>query len=113
MQAGEPGGEHAPVRHGWIIFLDTDGDGEVDAGETIRRSVSDIPALSIASDEFDAFVTFRPNGRAMVNTIRDNTGELTLCDDRGGEHARVVIVDVSGRPRISRTKAAGGEPVCA
>jgi hypothetical protein len=55
---------------------------------------------------------YRPTGRVMVNSIRDNAGELTICDERGSEHARVVVIDLTGRPRVSRLAANGAAPVC-
>lgn len=97
---------------GWIVFADPDDSRSVNGTESVGRVVSDVEALSISSDEFGSFLVYRPNGRAMAGSVTDNTGELTLCDERGSEHARVVIVDVSGRPRVSRTAADGSAPQC-
>jgi type IV fimbrial biogenesis protein FimT len=97
---------------GWIAFLDEDADGAVDGGEDIERVVKDVGALSFASDEFPDFVVYRPTGRAMTADITQNTGAFTLCDERGAAHARVVLIDMSGRPRVSDTLADGSTPSC-
>lgn len=97
---------------GWIVFADPDDSRSVNGAESVGRAVSDVEALSISSDEFGSFLVYRPNGRVMAGSVTDNTGELTLCDERGSEHARVVIIDVSGRPRVSRTAADGSAPQC-
>jgi type IV fimbrial biogenesis protein FimT len=97
---------------GWLVFVDTDGDQQVDGGETIERTVGELEAPSVESAEFGDFLIYRPNGRVMVNAVGENTGELTFCDDRGAEHARVLIIDMSGRPRVSNQTANGGTPTC-
>jgi hypothetical protein len=49
----------------------------------------------------------------MVDDVAENTGQWTFCDERGAAHARVVIIDVNGRPRSSDKQADGTSPVCA
>ena len=97
---------------GWIVFIDADGDRQADAGEPIERDVGGLRARSVTSAQFRDFLIFRPSGRVMVNSVAENTGELTFCDKRGAAHARVLMVDMSGRPRVSRKSADGDEPVC-
>jgi type IV fimbrial biogenesis protein FimT len=98
---------------GWIVFVDDDGDRTVDAGEPIERSTAGISDLSVSTAEFPQFLLYRPNGRVMVNNVADNSGEFVLCDTRGAPHARVVLIDESGRPRVSTETLAGAAPVCA
>jgi type IV fimbrial biogenesis protein FimT len=97
---------------GWIVFVDINGDRQVDGGETIERAVAEIEAPSVESTEFGDFLIYRPNGRVMVDALGENTGELTFCDIRGADHARVVIIDISGRPRVAHQAADGGTPTC-
>lgn len=97
---------------GWIVFEDSDGNGQVNGDEIIDRAVSEVPVPSITSPQFPNAIVYRPNGRVMAGAIANNTGELTFCDDRGAEHARVAIIEMSGRPRISRHGMDGGAPVC-
>ena len=97
---------------GWLVFADQDGDRQVDPGETIERVVTDVDALDMRSPQFDGFLIYRPSGRVMINNVRENRGEFTICDKRGADHARALIIDLSGRPRVSATAADGGPPVC-
>ena len=74
--------------------------------------MAEIEAPSVESTEFGDFLIYRPNGRVMVDALGENTGELTFCDIRGADHARVVIIDISGRPRVAHQAADGGTPTC-
>ena len=97
---------------GWLVFVDDDADRRVDAGETVLRTVSAHDGMQIASAEFDSFFVYRPNGRIMVNDTSENNGQFTVCDRRGATAARVLIVDMSGRPRASAHQTDGNAPVC-
>ena len=97
---------------GWIVFVDTDGNGQVSGDEVIDRAVSEVPVPSITSGQFANRIVYRPNGRVMAGAIANNTGELTFCDDRGAEFARVAIIDMSGRPRIAHHMMDGSDPAC-
>ena len=66
----------------------------------------------IQSGEFPAALMFRPNGRAMTNALTGNSGEFAVCDFRGVQHAKVILVEISGRPRMSETRANGTAPNC-
>jgi hypothetical protein len=55
---------------------------------------------------------YRPNGRVMTTSATGNSGQFTVCDTRGSDHAKVLIVDLSGRPRLSKTLANGSSPSC-
>ena len=78
---------------GRIIFVDLDSDRTVSGGEIVRRVSADVGEISIDTAEFSTSISYRPNGRAMAELVRDNTGEFTLCDDRGSAYARVVVVE--------------------
>ena len=97
---------------GRIIFVDLDSDRTVSGGEIVRRVSADVSEISIDTAEFSTSISYRPNGRAMAELVRDNTGEFTLCDDRGSAYARVVVVEMSGRPRVSREDSQGMLPSC-
>jgi type IV fimbrial biogenesis protein FimT len=88
---------------GWIVFNDPDGDGSVDAGDTVLRHVEALSRIDFVSDGGIAnAVTYRRNGRSTA------TGDFTLCDARGSSNGKVVILDLSGRPRVQ--KLAGSCP---
>jgi len=97
---------------GWLLFTDTNRDRSVDPGEFILSHMPAQTRLEIQSAEFGTFFVYRPNGRLMVNTPAENTGQMTICDPRGAEHARVLIVNASGHPQLSEYQSDGSSPVC-
>ncbi len=97
---------------GWLAFADLNGNQAVDAGETVSRSGLGVPGLSIVSAEFPNFFIYRSNGRVMGAVAATNSGNFTVCDRRGADHARVIIIDTSGRPRLSKTMSDSSVPVC-
>lgn len=97
---------------GRIVFLDTDGSLTLNGAETVQRVTGDVGDVDVNTAEFGASITYRPNGRAMANIVRNNTGEFIVCDDRGSSHARALIVDLSGRPRVSHEDSSGLPPTC-
>ena len=97
---------------GWIVFSDLDSDQSVDADESIVDQSAGIDGLSIQSGEFGQFLMYRPNGRVMNASIDGNAGQFVICDDRGSDRAKVLIVDLSGRPRLSKYLADGTAPAC-
>ena len=97
---------------GWIVFGDLNSNGTLDVGETIVTASASVEGLSIQSGEFPAALMFRPNGRAMTALLTGNSGEFVVCDFRGDEHAKVILVELSGRPRMSEKKANGAPPSC-
>jgi type IV fimbrial biogenesis protein FimT len=98
--------------NGWIVFADNNSNQLVDGDETIIATSAAVDGLTIQSGDFSRFLMYRPNGRIMNNSIDGNAGEFTVCDYRGTGHAKVVIVDLSGRPRLSETDASGAAPSC-
>ncbi len=97
---------------GWIVFGDLNSNSSVDAGETVVSASAAAEGLNIQSGEFPVALMYRPNGRAMTNALTGNSGEFTVCDFRGNEHAKVILVELSGRPRMSKTRANGAPPTC-
>ena len=97
---------------GWIVFADPNSNRIVDADETIVSSGNQIDGLTIDSDEFGAFVTYRPNGRVMNASVNGSVGQFTVCDGRGSSHAKVMIIELSGRPRFSEYQIDGSTPSC-
>ena len=97
---------------GWIVFADLDSDQALDADEVVLSQSTGDGELSIVSNEFSRFVMYRPNGRVMNASVNGNSGQFTVCDDRGSGHAKVLIIDLSGRPRVSESMADGSTPAC-
>lgn len=97
---------------GWLAFADLNGNQAVDGGETVSRTGLGAEGLTLVSAEFPNFFIYRPNGRVMGAVATTNSGNFTVCDRRGAAHARVTIIDTSGRPRQSKTMSDGSNPVC-
>ena len=97
---------------GWIVFRDANSNGNLDGGETIVTASIGVVGLTIQSGEFPQFLMYRPNGRAMTIAVTGNSGEFSVCDNRGADHAKVILVDLSGRPRLSKYSADGSAPDC-
>ena len=98
--------------NGWIVFADPDSDRNVDNNETVLSATGAVDELTLQSGEFATFLMYRPNGRVMNASLNGSSGAFTVCDDRGADHAKVMIIDLSGRPRLSKTMANGSTPSC-
>jgi type IV fimbrial biogenesis protein FimT len=112
--ASSSGSSCQPVdwNQGWIVFIDLDSDQSLDANETVLSRSDAVDGLSIESTEFSRFIMFRPNGRVMNASINGSSGQFTVCDKRGADRAKVMIIELSGRPRISKKLANGSSPSC-
>lgn len=97
---------------GWIVFTDRNSNRLVDAGEKIIGTASGISGLDIQSGEFPSYLVYRPTGRAMTVSVTGNVGQFTICDGRGASHAKAVIMDLSGRPRVSKYSMSGTPLTC-
>jgi type IV fimbrial biogenesis protein FimT len=93
---------------GWIAFSDANSNQLVDGNDAIVSSGEGIEGVNIQSGEFGQALQYRPNGR-----IAAGAGHFTICDRRGADHAKVIVMDLSGRPRLSSYRADGTSPNCA
>jgi type IV fimbrial biogenesis protein FimT len=110
--AGGEDCEDTTWESGWIVFADPNSNAAVDAGETVLKIADAIHGATFSTGEFDSFLRFRANGRVMVNNPAENSGEFTVCDERGAAYARVVQIDLAGRPVTSPHLLDGSDPVC-
>lgn len=86
--------------NGWIAFTNANADGIVDAGETVLKVHSAVPAgIAIPAPTFPtpSVVTYRPSGATRV------TGTFTLCQPN--YFGRILTVSVTGRTNTARTAA--------
>jgi len=98
---------------GWIAFNNLDGNSQPDgAGEEIILHGAGGEGITVTPLRFRNLITYRPNGRVVGSNAAVTNGEFVLCDSRGADHARVLIVGTSGRPRISEKRANGNAPAC-
>ena len=93
---------------GWIAFVDRDADRSLDSDETIFRAGGGSDDLTIKSSQFSNVFVFRPNGRVMGASVSQNSGQFTVCDDRGVDHAKAIMIDFSGRPRYVHNLSGSG-----
>ena len=101
-------GNTSDWNEGWIVFANAASVnlGSVDAGDELIRV---FPALSSRLSvtpigNVDGFLSFRPSGTLGTNAA-NMTGTLTTCDDRGADHATAILLEPSGRWRISHDTA--------
>lgn len=105
----DPACADSELLQGWIVFVDTDGDGTRDAGEEVLKQ-GPAPAGDIVGT-----ASLDPLALTWVETgftAGAATLTLTLCDARGnvasgGElsAARAVTVSAVGRPAVTRDPA--------
>ncbi len=93
---------------GWIAFVDRDADRTLDADETIFRAGGGDDNLTIKSSQFGNTFVFRPNGRVMGASVAQNSGQFTVCDDRGAAHAKAIMIEFSGRPKFVHDPSGSG-----
>lgn len=110
--AGGANCEAVGWNQGWIAFSDPNSDRSVNPGETIIDVSGEVEGLAIQSAEFATFLMYRPNGRVMNAALNGSSGAFSVCDKRGPSHAKVMQIDLSGRPRLDTVYADGTAPAC-
>ena len=95
-----------PWQSGFIVFVTRDRDDppQVDAGEAVLQTTAAWPGGVIGTNR-EAFI-FRPYGKRSVN------GTINLCDRRGPDAAKSVIVSYTGRPRATRADTTSNQLRC-
>lgn len=80
---------------GWLVFVNSDDDRPPvrDPGERVLNVSPAWQSGSINSNRTS--YSFRPHVHRIVN------GSMVFCDRRGTSHARAVIINSAGRPRVS------------
>lgn len=104
--------DDAQWQDGWIYFIDSDHDRHIDTNDEVLGTTNGIADVEIQSQEFERFLTFRPNGQIMVNTIAENSGEMLFCDVRGPEFNRSLILHVGGKPQLTINKDPNAYTTC-
>ncbi len=81
---------------GWMVFINDDRDEPPvrDANERVLAIQQAFPQGTITSNRRG--YSFKPYYRTVVN------GTLVFCDRRGSAHARAIIINIAGRPRVSK-----------
>ncbi len=97
---------------GWLIFVNLDGDDSpaaVDAGETVLRVSAEIESdIDITGfGDFANHVSYGFDGSLRVPATSTG-GRFNFCDDRGPPAARAVLINNTGRARLSTDTDADG-----
>jgi len=77
---------------GWLVFVDTDGDGVVDNGESVLRIFGALDSVTVRTSERRA--TFNNQGFAV-----GYNQTFMICDSRGEDNAKGVVLSAQGRVR--------------
>lgn len=83
-------------QHGWIVFVNHDRDDPPvrDRGEPVLAVQAPSEGVTITSNR--RAYSFRKFQHRVVN------GTVVFCDRRGSAHARAIIINSAGRPRLSK-----------
>ncbi len=102
------------ARAGWIVFVDSNSNGLMDAGETllVRHALPGgqvkMATLPLGNGGYFAY---GPNGFGVTLPAGAPLTGIALCDDRGNRAAnnadqstaRGLVVSAAGRPRVTRS----------
>ncbi len=91
----------------WMVFVDQNEDGGFTAGETIIRAFEEQDKHVSLTSSRTTPIAFYSHGRSA-----GSNATFIFCDSRGSAAARAVILNNSGRFRISRTESDGGKFAC-
>jgi type IV fimbrial biogenesis protein FimT len=102
------------LKAGWLVFVDSNDDGSVDAGEVILQQHGSIDTASVfALDVFPAGnggrIAFSSGGTLRV---AESTTDIQICDARGDRDTgrgvaagRWIRIQPTGQPEIRRLRA--------
>ena len=88
---------------GWLVWADTNGDGALDAGETIVRYTQAKPMLAMTGSA--TTLTFDPRGRAI-----GGQQTIGLLPSDATTPARCVTVSATGQTRVAQAACAAPPP---
>jgi type IV fimbrial biogenesis protein FimT len=81
---------------GWLVFVDTNNNGALDAGETILRVHQALPlGITVVITGVGNFIQAKPVGTFVP------LGSFKLCDSRAGNFGRLITIAATGRPSVT------------
>lgn len=94
---------------GWLIFEDLNADRNIQANENIIRiKQNELDSeLTIRSPVSRQKLVFLPNGTSPGSNVR-----ISLCDERGADKARAVVISNTGRIRNEQSGKNGVSLTC-
>ncbi len=100
-------------QQGWIVFIDTNNDASVGAGEEILRTHGPLNSTItlVGAGNVANYISFVGTGYSQLIGGGAQNGTLVMCDGRGfGSSARAIVLSASG---ATRTAAADDATVTA
>lgn len=92
---------------GWVVFVDSDGDEVIDAGETVLREQGPLPnTVTLDYNSTSQFIDFLPTGRT-----NNKLGSFSFCDP-DNTVIRQVAVARTGRVRAEHDEVHFTETTC-
>ncbi|ROR34989.1 GspH/FimT family pseudopilin [Inmirania thermothiophila] len=106
------GGSGVGWEDGWIVFVDTNGDGAKDSGEALLGQAAALSGgnsvkAAIGSVSYRSDGTPAPLGAGTVNGVT-----FTFCDSRGAGDARAVVLRPTGAVSTGKRDADGNALSC-
>ncbi|MBN2700615.1 MAG: GspH/FimT family pseudopilin [Methylothermaceae bacterium] len=87
---------------GWMVFTDPDSNATYDSGtETLLRVREAVEGnLSLTGNTNVAnYISYVANGRSLLTGGGFQSGTITVCDDRGGNVGKNIVLSDTGRIR--------------
>ena len=91
---------------GWIVFADANNDGDLDAGEGLDSHGAAATNVSIRPRAADTIGgLFYYTSRGVVRDAADVAlnGVFRICDERGLDHARGLVLSPTGRVEFTKS----------
>jgi len=91
-------------QQGWIIFVDTNNDAIVTAGEEVLRAHGPIESGNtlVGTPDVINYISFVSTGFSLLTNGSAQSGTVVMCDSRGfGADARAIVLSASGAVRTT------------
>jgi type IV fimbrial biogenesis protein FimT len=86
---------------GWLIFVDSDNDATLDAGEVLLKVHQSIfPSTLSGNTNVANYLSYAADGTTRLTSNAFQSGTLTLCPGTSGMTGRSIVVNAAGRARI-------------
>jgi type IV fimbrial biogenesis protein FimT len=100
------GNDSAPWTDGRIVFVDTDGSGQVNGTEAVLRVRQELDGATdngnrLLGDGTASGTANRAVFNAVGTTSLTQTTSWILCDNRGASEGVAIAITMTGRPRIT------------
>lgn len=87
--------------NGWTVFVDTNNDGQLDAGEEILLEVMELPGSIRISSNFGHYARYRANGRSAYVSGAFMAGTWLVCAESLSGSGHKLVMSAGGRVRSS------------